>query len=105
MAQSLADELQAARQMAVALAANQADVSTRGGGVEFVAAGQAQVAQLEILNVEQEALKAALKAKTTEVETALKGLRGWRSEAIKIVKLAYRTEQDKWVEFGITASR
>ncbi|MFZ5821075.1 MAG: hypothetical protein ACOYYJ_14360 [Chloroflexota bacterium] len=53
----------------------------------------------------QEKLKADLKLKTAELEAAQKELALWHSDAVKIVKLAYRGQQEKWVEFGVTAKK
>jgi len=69
-------------------------VAQRGGSADFVAGGRVKADTVETLDVEQEALKADLKA-------ALAELRTWRSEGREIVKLAYRDEKEKWVEFGI----
>ncbi|MFZ5908528.1 MAG: hypothetical protein ACOYYU_00755 [Chloroflexota bacterium] len=48
-------------------------------------------------------MKADLKLKTAELVAAQKDLNLWHSEASKIVKLAYRGQQKKWVEFGLNA--
>jgi len=105
MPPSLSDLLANAAQMLAALGANQSDVAKRGADVDFVAAGQAKLDLLETLNTEQEKLKADLKLKTVAVEQTQAELKVWQSEAVSTVKLAYRNEQEKWVEFGITAKR
>ena len=102
---SLADLLANARQMLTALTANAAAVSGRGADAAFLAAGQAKIERLQALNSEQEALKAALKLKTAEYDVGAADVKGWKSEADKIVKLAYQKEQGKWLEFGVTAKR
>jgi len=50
-------------------------------------------------------LKADLKLKIAELEAAQKELALWHSDAVKVVKLAYRGQQEKWVEFGVTAKK
>ena len=105
MPQSLADILEAARQMVSALGANQAQVTARGGTPAFIAAGQSKLQRAQALEDEQEALKAALKAKTAELEAVQAELKAWHSEAVGLVKLAYRGQTEKWVEFGIHSRR
>ena len=105
MGKSLADLLASTNQMAAALTANAAEVAPRGADAAFVAEGQARISGLQALENEQEALKAALKLKTAEAEAAMAALRAWQKEARNVVKLAYQDQQEKWVEFGVTAKR
>jgi len=107
MSLSISNLLAAAQQMTTALAAaaNSAAVSTRGGDAAFVNSGQKKLTRLQQLNNEQEKLKADLKLKTAEVDAAKKDLNLWYAEAARIVKLAYRGQQEKWVEFGLSAKR
>jgi len=107
MPDGIANLLTNAQLMVEALAAadNSAEVSTNGGTEEFVTAGRTTVTLLEGLNNQQEELKADLKLKTAEVNDAQRSLRDWYSKASRIVKLAYWDQQEKWVEFGLTAKR
>jgi hypothetical protein len=50
-------------------------------------------------------LTAALKLKTSALDAAVTDLQSWQSEAASAVKLAYRAQPEKWVEFGIKARR
>lgn len=105
MPKSLADLFTAARQMAAALTANAETMAGRGVSADFIQRGQELAASLEAADVEQERLKAELKAASANVEALKKDLNGWLGEANSAVKLAYRGQQEKWVEFGVTAKR
>jgi hypothetical protein len=105
MAQSLPDLFAAARQMLAALNANAAAVATRGIDVGFIQNGQSFVDTAQQFETEQETLKAALKAKTAQLEAATAQLKDWQSEASGAVKLAYRTQPEKWGEFGLKARK
>lgn len=102
---SLAEVLTLARQMVAGLTANAATVATRGITTQFTQTGQTLTGQVQSLEIEQETLKAALKTKTAELDAATTQLKDWQSEANSAVKLAYRGQQEKWVEFGIQAKR
>lgn len=102
---SLADILALARQMVAGLTANAATVATRGITIQFTQTGQNLTDNVQNLEIEQETLKAALKTKTTELNDATTRLKNWQAEANSVVKLAYRGQQEKWVEFGIQAKR
>jgi hypothetical protein len=102
---SLADVLSAARQMVTALGNNAADLTGRGAGPDFIAAGQTLLTQLEGADAEQERLKSQLKLATAQVEDLNKRMLDWQSEASSVVKLAYRTQQEKWLEFGVKAKK
>jgi hypothetical protein len=91
--------------MLVGLTANAEAVAARGVTAEFTQNGQALVESVQALENEQETLKAALKTKTAELEAATTQLKNWQSEAGSAVKLAYRTQPEKWLEFGIQAKR
>jgi uncharacterized phage infection (PIP) family protein YhgE len=105
MPTSLPDLLAAARQMVTALQANQERLAARGSSPEFIQKGSQAVATLQALDSEQERLKAQLKTVTAQLESTQKTLADWQSEANNMVKLAYRGEQEKWIEFGIKAKR
>jgi hypothetical protein len=102
---SLADLLAAARQMATAARTNQERLAARGASPEFIQQGEGIITALEAADVEQERLKAQLKAASAQVAQLQKDLDAWQSEASSIVKLAYRGEKEKWIEFGIKAKR
>ena len=105
MAKSFADTLATATQMLAALSTNAAEVSPRGADTAFVEKGQQLLTTLKTLDTEQEALKAELKLKTAALEETQSELKAWQSEAVSTVKLAYRSQKQKWVEFGITAKK
>jgi len=105
MALSFADALANAAQMLAALIANTAEVSARGADTAFVEKGQGLLTTLKTLDTEQEALKAELKLKTAALEETQAELKAWQSESVSTVKLAYRGQQEKWIEFGVTAKR
>lgn len=97
--------LSSAEQMVSALSTNQAAVGQRGVTAEFITGGQELVNSAKALNLEQEQLKSALKQKTEELEAVQKKLKDWQAEATSSVKLAYRAEKSKWIEFGIKAKK
>ncbi len=102
---SLSDLLAAARQMVVGLTANPAAVAERGLAASAAAEGQAKIDLVQRLEGEQETLKAALKSKTAELDLAATDLKSWNSDAVSVVKLAFRKQPEKWGEFGIKAKR
>jgi hypothetical protein len=95
----------AVQQMVAAAHANQEALAERGMSAEFIQKGADMLAAIEANDVKQERLKAALKTATTQVEDLQVRLTDWMSEATKVVKLAFRGRQQKWVEFGVRASR
>ena len=102
---SFADLLAGARQMATAMKVNLEQLAARGADTEFAQRGEDLVTQLEAADSNQERLKAELKAATTQVETLRAELSAWLGEADSIVKLTYRNQKEKWIEFGIKAKR
>jgi peptidoglycan hydrolase CwlO-like protein len=105
MPTSFSNLLTAARQMALALNTNATELTGRGVTADFITSGQSLTTQLEAANAEQERLKAELKNATAQVDALQKQLTDWQREATSVVKLAYRADSNKWVEFGITAKR
>jgi hypothetical protein len=102
---TLPELLATARQMLSGLGNNAEAVAGRGLSADFTAQGQTLVDMAQRLKTEQETLKAALKTKTAELDAAVAQLKNWQSEANSTVKLAYRTQLEKWLEFGIKAKR
>jgi hypothetical protein len=102
---SLAEFLASARQMADGLTTNATAVAARGLTATFTANGQTKISLVQTIETEQEALKAALKLKTATLDAAVTDLQNWQSEANSAVKLAYRTQPEKWLEFGIKAKK
>jgi hypothetical protein len=102
---SQAELLVATRQMVSGLTANATTVATRGLSAAFTTAGTTKINLVQSLEAEQETLKAALKTKTAALDAAVADLKNWFGEATTGVKLAYRAQQEKWVEFGIAAKR
>ena len=105
MAKSFPDLLASVRQMLVGLEANADAVAVRGATPTFTKNGQALLESINTLEAEQETLKAALKTKTAALDISVAQLKTWNSEATSAVKLAFRDQQEKWVEFGIKAKK
>ena len=105
MAKSFPELLASVRQMLVGLEANAVDVAVRGATPAFAQNGQTLLDSINALEAEQETLKAALKTKTASLDIAVAQLKTWQSEATSAVKLTYRDQQEKWVEFGIKAKK
>jgi len=59
--------------------------------------------ELDVLNAEQEELKAKLRTKTDELNAKLLEAKAKKSDLSKRIKIA--TPQEHWVAFGITAKR
>ncbi len=70
-----------------------------------VDAGRAFAVQLAQLDGEQEAMKAALKQKTAELNAAQKEAQKWLSRSTKRIKVALEDDKEAWKAFGIDASR
>jgi hypothetical protein len=105
MAKTFPELMASVRQMQIGLEANAEEVVKRGATSDFTKNGKSLLASVEALEAEQEALKAALKAKTAALDITLAQLKTWNSEAARAVKLAFRDQQEKWVEFGIKAKK
>jgi hypothetical protein len=105
MAKSFPDLLASVRQMLVGLEANAEAVSARGATQDFTKNGQSLLDSVNTLEAEQETLKAALKSKTAALDITVAQLKTWNSEANTAVKLAFRDQPEKWVEFGIKAKK
>ena len=99
------DLLVAARQMVAAAKANKAQLTVPGGADAFIQKGAETLAALEAADLEQERLKGLLKTTTAQVESLQATLNDWQSQATSAVKLSFRDQKEKWVEFGIKASR
>ncbi|MFH1853261.1 MAG: hypothetical protein ABIA75_13055 [Candidatus Neomarinimicrobiota bacterium] len=100
---SFAELISTTKVMVTGLQANAAAVAARGLSAEFITALGTAATNAEALNGEQEALKAALKTKTAELDAQVLEIKNQLSEATKVVKLAM--DKSRWVEFGITAKR
>jgi len=105
MAKSFPDLLASVRQMLVGLEANADAVAARGATPAFTKNGQSLLDSVNALEAEQETLKAALKSKTAALDITVAQLKTWNAEANSAVKLAFREQQEKWVEFGIKAKK
>jgi hypothetical protein len=89
----------------VGLETNAESVAVRGATPAFTQNGQSLLDSVNALEAEQETLKATLKTKTAALDIAMAQLKTWQSEASSAVKLTYRDQQEKWVEFGIKAKK
>jgi hypothetical protein len=105
MSKSFPELLASVRQMLVGLEANAENVAARGATPAFTQNGQSLLDSVNTLEAEQETLKATLKTKTAALDIAMAQLKTWQSEASSAVKLAYRDQPEKWVEFGIKAKK
>ncbi len=103
--ESLADLIHEVRLRADGMENHLGDLSSVGLTQVDVDAGRTLATNLETQNAEQEGLKAALKAKTTELNATMQNARDWRSRVTKRIKVALEDNPALWVEFGITASR
>ncbi|MFH2049176.1 MAG: hypothetical protein ABIJ12_06995 [bacterium] len=97
---SFAEIINSSRVMLTGLQANTEAVGKRGIDAEFITNLQNAINASDMLNSEQETLKASLKAKTAELDTKIAGLKNLMSEAKKVVKLAI--DKVRWLEFGIS---
>jgi len=103
--ESFAETIRKVRLCADGVENNLDDVSPVGLGQETVDAGRDYAARMETLDAEQEALKADLKTKTAELKAVRKQARQWYSRTRKRIKIALENEQERWIEFGIKATR
>ena len=69
------------------------------------AAQTPQLALEDDADLEQERLKGLLKTATAQVESLQATLTDWQSQANAAVKLNFRDQKEKWVEFGLKAKR
>ena len=99
------DLLVASRQMVSAIKANQTQLSVPGGAEAFIRCGAETLAALEAADLEQERLKGLLKTATAQVDALQAALTDWQSQANTAVKLSFRNQKEKWVEFGIKAKQ
>ncbi len=103
--QSLSDLIRDLRLRADGIANHLADLSSIGLQQTDVETGHALAAKLERLDAEQEALKAALKTKTAELDATREEAMQWRTGVTQRIKIALATQVERWIEFGITASK
>jgi outer membrane murein-binding lipoprotein Lpp len=103
--QSFADLIRELRLRAEGIANHLTELSNVGLGQADVDAGQAHAGHLETLDAEQEALKAALHAKTAEIKAAQNDARQWRGRVTPLIKVALADQPELWVEFGIAAKK
>ncbi len=89
--------------MLAGLKQNPDQLAKRGLDAEFVSTYEATYNDTQILDNEQEKLKAEQKAKTEAVKQRLKNLADLYSEAKKIVKI--EMPATSWSEFGIENKR
>jgi hypothetical protein len=100
---SYAEIINSAKLMISGLKEHNERMQKRGLDNEFIAQFEDNYKSVQMVDNEQEILKAALKTKTTELNNKLEQLKSLQSEAQKIVKV--EMEQPSWRSFGITASR
>ena len=96
---TFAEKMNNAKVKAGAMRRRQADLANRGVDIAYLDDYDNLIATTEARNNEQEALK----AKTKEVDTALKAMEQKGSESDTIIKM--NIPREEWVEFGITAKR
>ncbi len=99
----LADLIRELRLRADGIANHLDALSVVGLAQKDVDLGQSHATRLETLDAEQEALKAQLRAKTAELQTAQKQARQWRTRVTKRIKVGLENDPETWVEFGIDA--
>ncbi len=103
--QSFAELIRELRLRADGMASHLTELSNVGLGQADVEAGLAHASRLETLDAEQEALKAALRAKTAEIGAAQKDARQWRGRVTPLIKVALADQSELWIAFGIAAKR
>jgi hypothetical protein len=92
-----------AKTMVAGLRANEATVAGRGLSLPFIDQMEKTLNSINSVDNEQEALKAKLKTKTSELGDYMSEMRSYLKEAKQTVKLA--VPQEGWREFGIEAKR
>jgi hypothetical protein len=97
------EEITDAGVMASGIRANQDVLAQRKIDMAYADQLQAEIDTCIALNVEQETLKAKLKAKTEEFDKAFASMQKKATEARKIIKLDM--PQSSWREFGINDKR
>jgi hypothetical protein len=105
MPDGLADLIREVRLRADGMANHLTELADVGLVLADLETGRTLATQMETLDAEQEALKAALKAKTVELNATAKAARQWRSRVTKRIKAALEDNPALWVEFGITADQ
>ena len=89
--------------LAEAMAANQEELASGGGGEEFVNQLKQVVTEAKNLNQTQERNKASLKDSTVKIRLKMKELDRAVRKGRSIVK--NEVAQERWVEFGVLATR
>ena len=98
---SYAETMNSVKVMLAGLKANAERVAKRGLDTDFVTNLESAYASAQVLDNEQESLKAELKKKTDQLNNEIANLKKLLAEARKIVKI--EMEQSSWMEFGIAA--
>lgn len=101
MSQSLASKIEMDELITTGLKKHKDRLVKRGASDEFIAGYDASLAELKARNARQEATKSQLKLETISVNEQEEVENGFRSEAVKMIKLEF--EQAAWKEFGISA--
>ncbi len=99
---SYAETIVRSKLMLEAMKANKASLSTKLDDT-FIGKFASDTSEAEMLNVQQEKLKAALKEQTAKLEATLKSMEKQYAEAKKRIKLDFPQEQ--WKEFGFDDKR
>ena len=95
-----AETLASAQLITAGLRSNLDKLAKRGMDEAFVTGMEGMAKKVTDLNAEQEALKARLKEKTAELDTAMTNLKGQISESKKVVKLSL--DKTSWKQFGVS---
>lgn len=100
---SYPEQMNKTKVMLAGLKTNQERMTKRGLATEFVNQLEQVYQQIMTIDNEQEALKAKLKVKTSEMTNRLEEMDKLYREAKKVVKL--EMAQEAWREFGIEDQR
>ncbi len=100
---SFNEKLGEADLLIVAMTANQEALTPVGGGDEFVNKLTGVVTEIKAINQEQERYKASLKTSTARLKEKVIEMALMVRKGRSIVK--NEMQQERWVEFGIKASR
>ena len=99
MAISFAEKMNNSKLMIAGIKQNQERLARRGLNTDFTSKYESVYSQVQMLDNEQESLKAELKTKTDALAQKINELDALYSEAKKTVKIEMETTS--WKEFGV----
>lgn len=100
---AFAELMNCVKVMIAGLKANAERVERRGLDQAFLEGMESALNEVLIIDNEHEAIKAALKTKTSQLQAKVSQLYGMFQEAKKVVKLEF--PQEAWIGYGMTDKR